>query len=77
MSRTLLEVRRAVDNRGRADARYRAALVAAVEDLEADGARDAFAQVARVAGVSRQAVRQLVARERASRSSEPLQLTPR
>jgi hypothetical protein len=39
---------------------YRASLVEAVGVLEAAGARDAFAQTARAAGVSRQAVRQLL-----------------
>jgi hypothetical protein len=64
MSDRLREVRRAAAARRRAELAYTAALVAAVEALEQAGVRDAFAQVAEAAGVSRQAVRQLVARAR-------------
>jgi len=54
----LLEVRRAAQAKRRADERYRAALLRAVEEL------GAYTLVAEAAGISRQAVRQLVARER-------------
>jgi hypothetical protein len=59
----LLEVRRATAARHRAELRYRAALLRAVEALEAEGRHDVYTTVARSAGVSRQAVRQLVLRE--------------
>jgi len=64
-TRTLLEVRRAAEARRRAERRYRNALVAAVDALEPS--QGAYAQVARIAGISRQAVRQLVERERGLR----------
>lgn len=64
MSDPLREVRRAAAGRRRAELGYATAIVAAVDELEAAGARDAFAQVATAAGISRQAVRQLVARSR-------------
>lgn len=60
----LANVRKAAASKRRAEDSYRAALAAAVHTLEQNGARDAFAQVAAAAGVSRQAVRQLVARTR-------------
>jgi hypothetical protein len=49
----------------RARDEYRAAVVAAVDELEAAGARDAFSRVAEAAGVSRQSLRVLVGRARA------------
>lgn len=58
----LTRVKRAAAARRRADDSYRAAILAAVAELRAAGARDSFAQVARAAGVSRQAVRDLVSR---------------
>ena len=60
----LARVRRVAKARARADAEYRAAVVAAVDELEAAGHRSAFATVADAAGTSRQAVRQLVERSR-------------
>ena len=57
MTNPLADVRRAVAAKRRADERYRAALVRAVDEL------GAYALVAEAAGVSRQAVRQLVRRE--------------
>jgi len=59
MTNPLTEVRRATQAKRRADERYRAALLHAVDELEG-----AYALVAEAAGISRQAVRQLVARER-------------
>jgi len=50
----LVEVRRAVATKRRAEHRYRAALLHALE------AGFSYAEIARVAGVSRQAVRQLL-----------------
>ena len=47
---------------------YRLALVRAVDELEQAGCRDPFAQVATAAGVSKQAVRELVGRSRANGS---------
>jgi len=58
MASPLAEVRRATQAKRRAEERYRAALVRAVDEL------GAYALVAEAAGISRQAVRQLVARER-------------
>jgi len=58
VSRPLLELRRAVAARRRAEERYRRALVTASGEY-------GYAQVARLTGVSRQAVRQLVQGERA------------
>jgi hypothetical protein len=46
---------------------YRAAVVAAVDELERAGARDAFSRVAEATGVSRQSLRTLVYRARADR----------
>lgn len=60
----LARVKRTAAARSRADEQYRAALVAAVTELEKAGVRDAYARVAEVAGVSRQAVRELVTRVR-------------
>ena len=48
----------------RAEPEYHAAIVAAVEVLEAADVADAFALVANAAGSSRQQVRQLVERAR-------------
>lgn len=62
MTSPLAEVRRATQAKRRAEERYRAALVAAVDALDND--RGAYVLVAEAAGVSRQAVRQLVRRER-------------
>ena len=58
------DVSRAAAGRARADERYRAAILGAVEELERAGVRDPFARVAKAAGVSRQAVRELVERGR-------------
>lgn len=58
-------VKRAVIAKRRADEEYRSALVAAVAALEAAGFPDPFARVAASAGISRQAVRELVTRARA------------
>jgi hypothetical protein len=58
MTNPLAEVRRVAKAKRRADERYRAALVRAVDEL------GEYALVAEAAGVSRQAVRQLVQRER-------------
>ena len=55
-------VTKAATSKRRAEDSYRAALAAAVAELERADARDPFAQVARAAGVSRQAVRQLLGR---------------
>jgi hypothetical protein len=63
---TLSQLRRAADTKRRAEERYRAALFAAVDELEKAGARDAYAQVAHAAGVSRQTVRELVLTARRS-----------
>lgn len=60
----LAKVRRAAASRQRADEAYRSAILAAVHVLEQAGARDPYAQVAAAAGISKQAVRQLVARSR-------------
>jgi hypothetical protein len=57
MSNTLKELRRAVDRKERAEQEWRAAMVAAV-------AEHGYAETARVVGLSRQAVRQLVLRAR-------------
>lgn len=62
--RAIAAVKRAAATRRRAEDSYRAALVAAVESLEAAGSRDAYARVADAAGVSRQAVREFVTRAR-------------
>jgi len=62
MTSPLAEVRRATQAKRRAEARYRAALVHAVGELGGG-----YALVAEAAGISRQAVRQLVQRERAIR----------
>jgi hypothetical protein len=58
----LARVRRAAAARRRAEEAYRQAVVDAIAELEAAGVRDAYAQVAHAAGVSRQAVRQLMQR---------------
>jgi len=58
MTSPLAEVRRAAQAKRRAEERYRAALLRAVDELEG------YTLVAEAAGISRQAVRQLVARER-------------
>ena len=44
---------------------YRNAILEAVEELERQGAHDAYARVAEAAGVSRQSLRTLVGRARA------------
>jgi len=59
----LVELRNAAVGHRRAEQRYRTALAAAVEALETEGRTDTYTVVAKVAGVSRQAVRQLVLRE--------------
>jgi hypothetical protein len=64
MTNPLAKVRRATLAKQRAEARYRASLVAAVDALETGRNPGAYALVAAAAGVSRQAVRQLVRRER-------------
>lgn len=56
--------RAAAAARERAGAEYRAAVLALVESLEADGARDVFARAAAAVGVRRQSVRELVLRAR-------------
>jgi hypothetical protein len=61
---SLTRVKRAAAAKRRADDAYRAAIVAAVDELETAGERSAFATVAAAAGISRQAVRQLVDRTR-------------
>lgn len=58
----LVQVRRAAKAKARAEATYRASLVQAVHDLEAAGDPSPYARVAEEAGVSRQAVRELVRR---------------
>lgn len=58
------EVKRCAGAVRRARDSYRAALVAAVDMLEQAGARDPYARAAAAAGVSKQAVRALVARTR-------------
>jgi hypothetical protein len=59
---SLLELEALLRERERVEERYRRALEHAVATLEAEGRRDAYAVVARVLGVSRQAVRQLLTR---------------
>jgi DNA-directed RNA polymerase specialized sigma24 family protein len=54
---TLGTLRRAVERLERAEDDYRAAILAAVDEY-------GYAETARAAGISRQAVRQLVLRER-------------
>jgi DNA-directed RNA polymerase specialized sigma24 family protein len=54
---TLAALRRAVDRLERAEYDYRAAILAAVDE-------HGYAETARAAGISRQAVRQLVLRAR-------------
>jgi hypothetical protein len=63
-TQVLGEVKRAASRVRRARENYRAALVEAVAELEAAGVRDPFARVAAAAGVSKQAVRELVERAR-------------
>jgi DNA-directed RNA polymerase specialized sigma24 family protein len=53
---TLATLRKAIDRLERADDAYRAAILAAVEEY-------GYAETARAAGISRQAVRQLALRE--------------
>jgi methyl coenzyme M reductase subunit C-like uncharacterized protein (methanogenesis marker protein 7) len=67
-TQVLGEVGRAAARVRRARENYRAALVLAVDELEHDGARDPYARAAAAAGVSKQAVRELVDRARANRS---------
>ncbi len=55
---TLTTVKRTAAKQQRASSEYRAALLAALK------AGHSFAEIARAAGVSRQAVRQFVARQR-------------
>lgn len=55
-------VKRATVQRARAEGEYRAAILEAVDVLERDGISDRYAVVAEIAGVSKQAVRQLVER---------------
>lgn len=62
MTDPLERVAAAAADRQRAEQQYRLVLAAVVDELSARGARDAFSQVARAAGVSRQAVRQLLLR---------------
>lgn len=70
----LARVRRAAEARERAEQRYadaqgsyRAALVAAVDDLEQAGDRHPFGTIAATLGVSRQSVRQLIERAKEAR----------
>lgn len=63
------EVKRAAGRRRAAEKAYRSALVLAVEELEQAGHRAPYAAVAAAAGVSRQAVRELVDRIRSEGSS--------
>lgn len=58
-------VRRAAQGKRRAETRYRAAVVAAVTELQAAGVADAYARVAAAAGVTRQTVREIVLTSRA------------
>jgi len=60
----LARVKRAAKAQTRARLEYAAALVAAVEALEAAGARDPYAQVAAAAGITQQSVRIIVERHR-------------
>lgn len=53
----LAEVRHAAEDVRRGRTRYRASVAAAIRALEQAGARDAYAQIAAAAGVSRQAIR--------------------
>lgn len=69
MSGGLSRVSRAAGAKRRAELEYRAALVAAVDELEAAGYRDAYARVADAAGVARQNVRLMVSRARAARGA--------
>ena len=55
-------VRDAAEGKRRAEASYRAALVHAVDQLDRAGDPSPYAKVAEAAGVSRQAVREMVAR---------------
>lgn len=67
-AQVLGDVKRAAGDVRAARDVYRAAVVAAVAELEQAGVRDPFARVAQAAGVSRQVVRVLVYRARAGRS---------
>lgn len=58
----LAEVKRAVEAKRSAEEGYRASLAAAVARLQAAGDKQPYATVANAAGVSRQAVRELVKR---------------
>jgi hypothetical protein len=59
---TLRPVRVAAATRRRAEGEYRAAIVAAVRELEAAGDPAPYARTAEAAGVTRQTVRRLVER---------------
>jgi hypothetical protein len=64
VSDPLDKVRAAAKAKRRAENRYRAALVHAVHELEDSGDTGPYVKVAQAAGVSRQAVRELVLRSR-------------
>lgn len=55
-------VRRAARAKQRADEAYRRAVLEAVQELQTMGRRDAYAQVAKAAGVTRQTILKMVAR---------------
>lgn len=57
---TLRALTRAIERKQKADAEYRAAVIAAAEEV-------GYAETARIAGITRQAVRQLVLRARRER----------
>jgi hypothetical protein len=60
----LTRLARAARAKRLADERYREAFLFALGELEASGVGDPFSQLARLLGVSRQAVRQAAARMR-------------
>ena len=68
---TLEAVRDAAEAKRRAEASYRATLVHAVDALDRAGDPSPYAKVAEAAGVSRQAVREMVARAAPGRTDKP------
>jgi hypothetical protein len=77
MTDQLEQVRKAVEAKRRAEEGYRAALVSAVQSLEDGGDKAPYAKVADVAGVSRQAVREIVKRHADDATSDERRMRER